>query len=325
MLQLRGDAQLRRCHREPPRPPPAPSEAATRSRARPPTAKDIVATAMEAGTFSTLLTAATAAGLVETLEGEGPFTVFAPTDEAFAALPEGTLESLLADPEALKQVLLYHVVSGEVTADQVVGLTSADSVEGSPIAIAVKDGSVFLNDAAEVVTTDVMASNGVIHVIDRSSCRRPTDRPSIVLHREGGVQCRTPSLASHKDLDHARSKPAGDPRRRSNCLRLASPPCAGGTSAWFLHAVQGIAVLALATAFVLPVTANFMAGPPARRSASRPRLFDVSVAWASRSSCSSRPSSTGSSPRRASSGATSPASRRATTTSAGPSTRCRRR
>jgi len=129
-------------------------------------AKDIVATATEAGTFSTLLTAATAAGLVETLQGEGPFTVFAPTDEAFAALPEGTLDGLLADPEALKKVLLYHVVSGKVTADQVVGLTSADSVEGSPIAIAVKDGSVFLNDSAKVVTTDVMASNGVIHVID---------------------------------------------------------------------------------------------------------------------------------------------------------------
>jgi transforming growth factor-beta-induced protein len=137
---------------------PEPSEAAM--------AKDIVATATEAGSFGTLLSAATAAGLVETLQGEGPFTVFAPTDEAFAALPEGTLDSLLADPEALKQVLLYHVVSGKVTADQVVGLTSADSVEGSPIAIAVKDGSVFLNDTAEVVATDVMASNGVIHVID---------------------------------------------------------------------------------------------------------------------------------------------------------------
>ena len=128
--------------------------------------KDIVETATEAGTFNTLLEAATAAGLVETLQGDGPFTVFAPTDEAFAALPAGTLDGLLADPEALKQVLLYHVVSGEVTADQVVGLTSADSVEGSPIAIAVKDGSVYLNDSAKVVTTDVMASNGVIHVID---------------------------------------------------------------------------------------------------------------------------------------------------------------
>ena len=129
--------------------------------------KDIVQTATEAGSFKTLLTAVEAAGLVETLQGKGPFTVFAPTDEAFAALPAGTLEGLLADKEALKKVLLYHVVSGAVTADQVVGLTSAASVEGSPIAIAVKDGSVYLNDSAKVVTPDVMASNGVIHVIDK--------------------------------------------------------------------------------------------------------------------------------------------------------------
>ncbi len=128
---------------------------------------DIVATADANGSFTTLITAVKAAGLVETLQGAGPFTVFAPTDAAFAALPAGTLDSLLADPEALKKVLLYHVVSGKVTADQVVGLTSATSVEGSPIAIAVKDGKVYLNDSAQVVTTDVMASNGVIHVIDK--------------------------------------------------------------------------------------------------------------------------------------------------------------
>jgi len=128
---------------------------------------DIVATADGAGTFTTLLAAAQAAGLVETLQGDGPFTVFAPTDDAFAALPEGTLDGLLADPEALKQVLLYHVVPGAVKAEEVVNLTSADSVEGSPIAIAVKDGTVYLNDAAQVVATDVMASNGVIHVIDQ--------------------------------------------------------------------------------------------------------------------------------------------------------------
>ena len=128
---------------------------------------DIVATADSAGTFKTLLAAATAAGLVETLQGPGPFTVFAPTDEAFAALPAGTLDGLLKDPEALKKILLYHVVSGEVTADKVVGMTSADTVEGSPIAISVKDGKVYLNDTAQVVKTDIMASNGVIHVIDK--------------------------------------------------------------------------------------------------------------------------------------------------------------
>lgn len=129
-------------------------------------AKDIVQTATEAGSFKTLLTAVEAAGLVETLQGKGPFTVFAPTDEAFAALPSGTLKGLLADKEALKNVLLYHVVAAAVTADNVVGLASADSVEGSPIGIAVKDGTVLLNGSAKVVTPDVLASNGVIHVID---------------------------------------------------------------------------------------------------------------------------------------------------------------
>ena len=128
---------------------------------------DIVATADGAGDFKTLLAAAKAAGLVETLQGKGPFTVFAPTDEAFAALPAGTLDGLLKDPEALKKILLYHVVSGAVTADQVVGMTSADTAEGSPIAISVKDGKVYLNDTTQVVTTDIMASNGVIHVIDK--------------------------------------------------------------------------------------------------------------------------------------------------------------
>ena len=129
--------------------------------------KDIVDTAAGAGTFKTLLDAATAAGLVDTLKGAGPYTVFAPTDEAFAKLPAGTLESLLKDPEGLKQILLYHVVSGKVTADQVVGLTSADSVAGPAIAIAVKDGKVILNDSATVVTTDIETKNGVIHVIDQ--------------------------------------------------------------------------------------------------------------------------------------------------------------
>ena len=130
-------------------------------------AKDIVQTATDAGSFKTLLTAVKAAGLVETLQGKGPFTVFAPTDAAFAALPAGTLDGLLKDPAALKKILLYHVVSGSVTADKVVGLTSATSVEGSPIAVSVKDGTVYLNDSAKVVTPDVMASNGVIHVIDK--------------------------------------------------------------------------------------------------------------------------------------------------------------
>ena len=128
--------------------------------------KDIVDTATAAGSFKTLLTAATTAGLVDTLKGAGPYTVFAPTDEAFAKLPAGTVEGLLKDPEALKKILLYHVVSGKVTSDQVVKLTSADSVAGPAIRISVKDGSVYLNDTVKVVTTDIEASNGVIHVID---------------------------------------------------------------------------------------------------------------------------------------------------------------
>ena len=146
---------------------PAPATPAPATEAPAAAMGDLVDVATEAGSFKTLLEAATAAGLVETLKGEGPFTVFAPTDEAFAALPEGTLEGLLKDPEALKQILLYHVVSGKVTADQVVGLTSADSVAGPAIKIAVKDGNVMLNDIATVVTTDIETKNGVIHVIDQ--------------------------------------------------------------------------------------------------------------------------------------------------------------
>lgn len=146
----------------------APATQAPATQAPAPTAMagDIVEVASAAGSFGTLLQAATAAGLVDTLEGEGPFTVFAPTEQAFAKLPAGTLDSLLADPEKLKAILLYHVVPGAVTSTQVVGLTKATSVEGSDIAISVKDGSVYLNDSAKVVTVDVMASNGVIHVID---------------------------------------------------------------------------------------------------------------------------------------------------------------
>ena len=127
---------------------------------------DIVDTAVAAGSFGTLATALTEAGLVETLKGEGPFTVFAPTDEAFAALPEGTLESLLADIPALTEILLYHVVSGDVRAETVVGLDSATTVQGSDIAIEVVDGGVILNGETMVTATDIEASNGVIHVID---------------------------------------------------------------------------------------------------------------------------------------------------------------
>ena len=127
--------------------------------------KDIVDTAVAAGDFSTLVTAVKAAGLVETLKGEGPFTVFAPTDAAFAKVPTETLNALLADKAALANVLTYHVVAGKVMAADVVKLTSAVTVQGQSVSIEVKDSKVYL-DGAQVVATDIKASNGVIHVID---------------------------------------------------------------------------------------------------------------------------------------------------------------
>ena len=126
-------------------------------------AQAIYPLAKEAG-FKTLTAAVEAAGLQETLTDGGPFTVFAPTDEAFAKLPEGTVEKLLANPEQLKQVLLYHVVSGNVMAADVVKLDSAETLNGAKVAINAKDG-VKINDA-NVIKTDIGASNGVVHVID---------------------------------------------------------------------------------------------------------------------------------------------------------------
>jgi uncharacterized surface protein with fasciclin (FAS1) repeats len=130
-------------------------------------AKSIVDIAVEDGRFTTLVAAVQAAGLAETLSGEGQFTVFAPTDDAFAALPEGTVESLLEEPEgALKEILLYHVAEGVVPAETVVTLESATTIQGEPVAIKVMDGQVMLNDSATVIITDIEASNGIIHVID---------------------------------------------------------------------------------------------------------------------------------------------------------------
>lgn len=129
--------------------------------------KDIVDTAVSAGSFNTLAAALKAAGLVETLKGPGPFTVFAPTDEAFAKLPKGTLDDLLKPENKAKltAILTYHVVPGKVMAADVVKLKKAKTVEGSDIKITVKDKKVMV-DKATVIKTDVMASNGVIHVID---------------------------------------------------------------------------------------------------------------------------------------------------------------
>lgn len=127
--------------------------------------KNIVQVASDAGNFSTLVAAVQAAGLVETLSGTGPFTVFAPTDEAFSKLPAGTVEALLKDKEKLTSILTFHVVSGELMAADVVKLTSAKTVQGQELNIAVNNGKVMVN-GAEVVKTDIRASNGVIHVID---------------------------------------------------------------------------------------------------------------------------------------------------------------
>jgi len=129
--------------------------------------KDIVDTAVGAGSFSTLATALQTAGLVDTLKGAGPFTVFAPTDDAFAKLPAGTVETLLqpANRDQLRRILTSHVVAGKVTAADVVKLNSAKTVSGAEVAIMARDGNVMVG-GAHVSQADIMASNGVIHVID---------------------------------------------------------------------------------------------------------------------------------------------------------------
>ena len=127
---------------------------------------DIVQTAINNGNFTTLATALTEAGLVDALKGDGPFTVFAPTDEAFKNLPEGALDNLLKDKEALKNVLLYHVVSGNVSSKDVVKLDKATTLNGSDLKIMTKNGTVMINNA-DVIGADVEASNGIIHVIDK--------------------------------------------------------------------------------------------------------------------------------------------------------------
>ena len=126
---------------------------------------DIVETAIAAENFTTLVAAVKAAGLVEALKGDGPFTVFAPTDEAFAALPEGTVEGLLKDTEKLTAILTYHVVPGIVKAEDVVKVDKAETLQGQSVMVKVSDDKVMI-DNANVIKTDIMASNGVIHVID---------------------------------------------------------------------------------------------------------------------------------------------------------------
>ena len=151
----------------------APAAPAQPAPTEPPTAapteaapKDIVDTAVAAGSFTTLVAAVQAAGLVDALKGEGPFTVFAPTDEAFAALPKETLDGLLADPEALAKILTYHVLAGKVMAADVTDGLSAPTLAGPAVAFKIVDGKPMINDA-NIIATDVAASNGVIHVIDK--------------------------------------------------------------------------------------------------------------------------------------------------------------
>ena len=127
---------------------------------------DIVDTAVAAGSFNTLVAAVQAAELVDALKGEGPFTVFAPTDEAFAAIPAETLSALLADPKGdLTQILLYHVLSGAVMAESVTDGLEAETLQGGMVKFSIVDGQPMINDA-KIVVTDIAASNGVIHVID---------------------------------------------------------------------------------------------------------------------------------------------------------------
>lgn len=133
---------------------------------------NIVETAISAGSFSTLVKAVQAAGLVETLSGPGPFTVFAPTDEAFAKLPADSIQELFSDIPALTEVLTYHVVPGKVTSGEVAKLTSAKTVNGKNVAINANGGVKI--DKANVVLADVMADNGVIHVIDAVILPRPS-------------------------------------------------------------------------------------------------------------------------------------------------------
>ena len=135
--------------------------------AQTPGGSDIVDTAIAAGGFTTLVKAVQAAGLVDTLKGNGPFTVFAPTDAAFAKLPPGTLNQLLANPAQLEQALLYHVVAGQaVKAADMVKLTSVITAAAKPVTITATNGSVNLNNTSKVTKTDIAATNGVVHVID---------------------------------------------------------------------------------------------------------------------------------------------------------------
>lgn len=164
--------------------------------------KDIVDTAVAAGSFKTLATALTAAGLIDTLKGPGPFTVFAPTDEAFGKIDPATLNAILADKAKLTSILTYHVVSGRVPAAEVLKLSSAMTVQGSTVAVAVSSSGVKVNNA-NVVATDVQASNGIIHVIDTVLLPGSVGAPS------GAKQVDKKSLAYREVMEAGATAPFG--------------------------------------------------------------------------------------------------------------------
>jgi transforming growth factor-beta-induced protein len=168
LILIAGAVCIAGCAEEQPpvTPTPTPTPTATPVPTQLPAEKTIVETAIDAGSFSTLVSAVQAAGLVDTLNGEGPFTVFAPTDDAFDALPDGTVAVLLADPQGrLTEILLYHVVPGNYMAADVATSGSLVTAEGSALAIDVSGGNVMV-DGAQVIQADIECSNGVIHVID---------------------------------------------------------------------------------------------------------------------------------------------------------------
>ena len=144
----------------------APAAAPAMAGPAPMAPKDLIETAAAAGTFSTLGKALTAAGLDETLKGAGPYTILAPTDEAFARIPQKDFDALMANKEQLAKVLKYHVISGNVSSSQIAKMTEATTLEGGKIAIKVVDGKVMLNGNAAVTSPDIAASNGTIHVIN---------------------------------------------------------------------------------------------------------------------------------------------------------------
>ncbi len=162
--------------------------------------KNIVETAIAAGEFTTLVDAVKAAGLVETLSGDGPFTVFAPTNAAFAKLPEGTIDALLKDKERLGSILTYHVLASNVSAADVVKLTSAQTVNGQSVTISANGKGVMVDDA-KVVTTDILCSNGIIHVID--AVILPKDKDLIETANEAGSFKTLLAALEAADLTHA--------------------------------------------------------------------------------------------------------------------------